>query len=242
VNIVLFETAAEAARLAPGDPRAIHIREVLRMRPGDKLFVGVVNGPRGHATIAADGPTGLLLNVSWEEKTESPRPFWVLAGLPRPQTARDLLREAATFGVTALHFFAADKGEPAYAKSSLWRSGEWARRLREGATQAFATTVPEVVRHGSLREALEKLGSLAPAGAARLALDVYEAGAPLSTLAPANGPVVLALGAERGWSPAERDSLRAAGFALAHLGTRVLRSETALVAGLSVLLARRGEF
>jgi RsmE family RNA methyltransferase len=241
VNLILFETTADASRLAPGDPRAVHIREVLRLKPGDVLFVGAVNGPRGKATLLADGPEGLRLDVAWETHTEPPRPFHVLVGMSRPQTARDLLREGAAFGVAALHFFNAEKGEPSYAGSTLWKSGEWQQRLREGAAQAFATHVPAVMRHASLAACIQILNTEAPA-APRLALDVYEAGAPLSQLAPAAGPVVLALGPERGWSQDERAQLRAAGFALAHLGPRVLRVETALVAGLSVLLARRGEF
>jgi RsmE family RNA methyltransferase len=240
VNLILFETAAEAALLAPGDPRAVHIREVLRMRPGDVLFVGAVNGPRGKATIVADGPEGLRLDVVWEPKIEPSLPFHIVVGLPRPQTARDLLREGAAFGVAALHFFSAEKGEPSYARSSLWKSDEWSRRLREGAAQAFATSVPAVVRHDSLAACLENLAASAPPQAVRLALDVYEGSDSLSALAPADGPVVLALGAERGWSADERTQLRRVGFALARLGPRVLRVETALVAGLSVLLARRG--
>jgi len=99
-----------------------------------------------------------------------------------------------------------------------------------------------VSRQDTLAACIQNLNTQAPAAAPRLALDVYEAGAPLSQLAPAAGPVVLALGPERGWSPDERTQLRAAGFTLAHLGSRVLRVETALVAALSVLLARRGEF
>jgi len=242
VNLILFETAAEAARLEAADPRAIHIREVLKMRSGHVLFVGVVNGPRGKATILTDGPGELCLSVVWDTAADPLLPLHVLVGLPRPQTVRDLLREGAAFGVAALHFFNADKGEPSYADSTLWKSGEWARRLREGAAQAFATGIPEVARHDSLAACLKNLAASTPVGAVRLALDVYEAQAPLSTLAPAAGPVVLALGAERGWSPDERSHLRAAGFTLAGLGPRVLRVETALVAGLSVLLARRGEF
>jgi len=52
--------------------------------------------------------------------------------------------------------------------------------------------------------------------------------------------VVLALGPERGWSPAERDLLRSEGFALAHLGPRVLRAETAAVAAVAIVKSRLG--
>ncbi len=47
-------------------------------------------------------------------------------------------------------------------------------------------------------------------------------------------PLALAFGPERGWSGPERALLRAAGFELAHLGPRVLRTETAVVAAVSV--------
>ncbi|HEY1848006.1 MAG TPA: RsmE family RNA methyltransferase, partial [Opitutaceae bacterium] len=49
--------------------------------------------------------------------------------------------------------------------------------------------------------------------------------------------LALAFGPERGWSGAERDLLRARGFTLAHLGTRVLRTETAVVAALAIAKA-----
>ncbi len=242
MNLVLFESAAQAAHLEDADPRTRHIRDVLRLKPGNQLFVGVVNGPRGHAVIAVDDATGISLAIQWENQTDPVRPFWILVGLPRPQTARDVLRESATFGVAALHFFTAEKGEPSYADSTLWKTGEWQQRLREGAAQAFATSVPEVLKHESLETAVEKIAHAAPPDAVRIALDVYEGTAPLSQIAPATGPVILALGAERGWSPGERNLLRAHGFQLTHLGPRVLRTETALIAGLSVLLAKRGEF
>jgi len=52
--------------------------------------------------------------------------------------------------------------------------------------------------------------------------------------------VILALGPERGWGPADRAELRGHGFTLAHLGERVLRAETAVVAALAILRARAG--
>jgi RsmE family RNA methyltransferase len=82
----------------------------------------------------------------------------------------------------------------------------------------------------------------APAKQARLALDNYEATAPLGAeiLNPKSqilngGGVVLALGPERGWGPVDRDQLRAAGFTLCSLGQRVLRLETAVIAALALV-------
>jgi RsmE family RNA methyltransferase len=74
-----------------------------------------------------------------------------------------------------------------------------------------------------------------------VALDNYEAALPLGDwpLAP-DQPIVLALGAERGWSAAERELLRVRCFGLTHLGSRVLRTETAVIAAVAIIRAKLG--
>jgi 16S rRNA (uracil1498-N3)-methyltransferase len=78
-----------------------------------------------------------------------------------------------------------------------------------------------------------------PAAGTRLALDNYESPDALSAAA-ATAPVVLAFGPERGWSAGERAQLRTTGFGFVHLGPRVLRSETAVIATLAVVRAKLG--
>ena len=48
-------------------------------------------------------------------------------------------------------------------------------------------------------------------------------------------PVTIAIGGERGWSKSERDSLREYEFVLTDLGPRVLRTETACIAAVSII-------
>jgi len=160
----------------------------------------------------------------------------LIVGLPRPQTARDILRDATALGVETLHFATTERGEPNYARSTLWSSGEWRRHLLAGAAQAFSTHVPGVT-HG--RSLTETLLTLAPDGD-RLALDNYESAGPLSQRAGVTSRVTLAVGSERGWSEAERTLLRARGFDFVHLGERVLRTETACIAALTLVRAKLG--
>jgi RsmE family RNA methyltransferase len=237
VNLILFESAADAATLARRDPRARHILQVLRRKVGDSLEVGIVNGPRGKATLVAIAPDALTLACAWGEPPPPPDPIALIIGLPRPQTARDILRDATALGVASMHFVAAEKSEPSYAQSTLWSSGEWRRHVIDGAQQAFATRVPEVTHGRTLATAIGTL----PAHGARLALDNYEAPARLSEC-PASGhvPIALAIGPERGWSAPERELLRAHRFTFAHLGTRVLRVETACTAALAIVRAGLG--
>lgn len=235
MNLILVDSAELRQQWLADDPRAEHVRKVLRMGCGERFYVGQVNGPRGMASILEDTDRGMVLDIEWEAAMPPVAPIQLLVGLPRPQTARRVLFESAVFGVQALHFFQSERGEPSYASSSLWRSGEWQRHLRQGAEQAFATSIPEVMHHPSLKKALESHS--VPEGWAIIALDVYEATASLAQALGQSPGVVLALGSERGWSPKEREFLREHGVTLASLGERVLKTETACVAAMAIVLA-----
>ena len=116
-------------------------------------------------------------------------------------------------------------------------SGEWRRHLLDGAQQAFDTRLPEVTHGNQLGGEL----ALLPKNSARLALDNYESSAPLSqSNLMGYLPVALAIGPERGWAAGDRAALRAHGFALVHLGPRVLRTETACIAALAVIRSKLG--
>jgi 16S rRNA (uracil1498-N3)-methyltransferase len=234
VNLVLFEPAEIDAPLSRLDPRAVHILKVLRRKEGDPFDAGIVNGSRGKGTISKIGPEELVFRFTAFADPPGLDPIHLVVALPRPQTARKILNEATSLGVASIQFFQSERGEPSYATSSLWTTPEWRRHLIEGAAQAFDTRIPEVVHCPGLDELVAAL----PAGSARIALDNYEAS---RRMAPsAVRPLALAFGPERGWSAAERDVLRRNGFELAHLGERVLRTETALVAAIAVAKATPG--
>lgn len=237
MNIILFSPAEVQLPLPRSDARARHILTVLRRRVGESCDVGLINGPRGKATIAAVADDHLRLTFSWGEPPAPLPPLHLIVGLPRPQTARDLLRETTALGISRITLVRTARGEPSYAQSSLWQNDEWHEQLRAGAAQAFCTQLPEV-RHGVALE--EALAALAP-DTQRVALDNYEASVGLADLPASSLPAVtLAVGAERGWDATERELLRRLGFTLAHLGPRVLRTETATIAAITLLKARRG--
>lgn len=237
MNLVLF-TADEAGRPLPAsDPRAQHLLGVLRRGIGDEFDAGIVNGPRGKGRLDAIETETLTWSFTAQLAPPPADPIHLLVGLPRPQTARDILRDATTLGVASIHFVATEKSEPSYAQSTLWHSGEWQRHVLAGAAQAFSTQVPQVTFGRPLAEAL---APLAP-DSHRLALDHYEASRALRNCSLLDyKPVVLALGPERGWGARDRAGLRAAGFTLVHLGERVLRLETAVVAALTLAKSARG--
>ncbi len=278
MNILLFTPDEAASPLPRTDPRAIHLLEVLRRQKLDTFDAGLIDGPRGKGTLVDIAPGAIHLNFTWGEPPPPLDPITLLIGLPRPQTARKILREATALGVSAIHFFPSERGEPSYVRSALWSSGEWRQQLITGAEQAFCTRLPEVTWTHPLASllhipsaSLPSLSLVSPASPAtpapRIALDNYESPTPLGRChllddiplrAPSENsagchllddkssgrsgaaPITLAIGSERGWSPAERDLLRAHQFTLAHLGPRVLRAETAVIAAVAIVKARLG--
>ncbi|MEO7411977.1 MAG: RsmE family RNA methyltransferase [Opitutaceae bacterium] len=238
MNLILFEAHEITLPLPREDRRAVHLIDVLRRSPGDTFDAGLVNGQLGKGTLAAIGREGLQLSFKWTAETPPLDPITLLIGLPRPQTARKILQEATSLGVGHLHFIRTERGEPNYAQSTLWHSGEWRRHLLAGAEQAFCTRLPGL----SYGKTLAELFPALPSPAVRIALDNYESSVGLRDAGFDGSPVILALGAERGWSPPERNDLREQGFLFAHLGRRVLRVETACIAALAIVKDRSGFF
>ena len=243
MNLVLFHPEEISQPLPRGDRRAVHALEVLRRSIGDSFDVGIVDGPRGKATLVDVAEDHLKLTFRWGLPPPPLDPITVIIGLPRPQTARRILQDATALGISTLHFIRTEKSDPSYVQSTLWSSGEWKRHLITGAEQAFCTRLPHVSWSKSLADVVAAL----PHTGGRVALDNYEGVLPLLSYSvsghnPSAPPdVALAIGGERGWSNDERHALRQQGFTLAHLGDRVLRTETAVVAALAILKAKLGQ-
>ena len=234
MNLVLITEPEVRAGLPLADARTTHLLGTVGLRVGQAFHVGIAGGLRGLASVTATAPA-LRFSVVWEKSVQARMPLTVLIGLPRPQTAKKVLHDLASLGAARLVFFEADKGDPGYLASSLWKDGEYLDALRKGTEQACSTLVPEVVRVASLAEALARL----PAAGWKVALDPYEATGALGETAPADAREgFLAIGPERGWSDKERTLLRTQGFAVQHLGDRILRVEAACLVGGGLMLAQ----
>ncbi len=235
MNLVLITESEVTQGFEVSDPRAQHLRETVGAIVGSTFHVGIENQRRGLATITELEPA-LRFVVQWETAPQVHLPLTVVVGLPRPQTAKKLLHDLASLGVDRIVFFEAEKTDPSYAQSSLWRDDVWREPLRKGAEQACSCLTPKVAHAPNLRAALGQLGS----EIWKASLDPYVASGPLGAAAKKFSAGCLALGPERGWTEAERRTLADAGFASYHLGDRILRVETAAVAGAGIMLAGLG--
>lgn len=246
MNIVLFEQDeldGMRAVLGRSDERARHIRKVLRKTAGDSFTAGIIDGPAGQAVIesAEDGRFVCLFTPSGELPPPL-EPVEVLVGFPRPIQLKRLLREAASFGARAVHLCGTELGEKSYMDSNIVTDGSARSALLEGVVQSRATALPELTIHKTVAEALDFINGRSYG--AKILLDIGECAGPFFD-APwgavrSDMPAFLAIGSERGWTAAERNAFRSAGFESRSLGGRVLRTETAVTAALAVSLSALG--
>jgi 16S rRNA (uracil1498-N3)-methyltransferase len=237
MNIILFNKDECSGKLHTSDSRARHITGILKSSPGDTLEIGIINGPRGKAVVKTIDNEGIELEFILEKTVPELYPFTLICGLTRPQSVKKILKETTTLGVAKIIFCGTEKGEKSYIESKIWKNEYYKKYLILGAEQAFCTRLPEVKVFHSLKHCLNK-GSFA--GNSLFALDNYESCKSLTSVPQNFNNPVLAVGSERGWSGKERETLINTGFELYNIGRRVLRTETACVSGITILLSKMG--
>jgi len=244
LNIILFESKNIPEKISIKDERAKHILKILKLKEGDKFSCGLINGPSGIGSITSID--SYWIHFLWN-KTEEPKhlyPLTLLIGYTRLVSSKRILREAASLGVERIVFAGTDTGEKSYRDSKLW-TGEYKKYLLDGAQQAASTGIPEIEFYTTLDSFFhtylgDGASKFSNARMESIVLDNIEPSVKLSEYTYRGKSSLLAIGSERGWSARERKIFRNHQFVFASLGARVLRTETASTAGITILLARMG--
>ncbi len=235
MNLVLLDPAdfVSESRVVLQGRRHAHLREVVRITPGEPLRVGLIGGKLGTGIVEAIDEQQIQLTVTLVDDPPPPLPVTLLLALPRPLSLKKVLQQATAMGVKRFVLFACARVEPSFFTASAVRPAALDEELRLGLEQARDTVLPqvEVYPHRFHRFLAERWSDCA---SGQVLIAHPEPGAPPCPRAVA-GPVTLVVGPEGGFVPAEVDRLRERGT-LVDLGPRILRVETAVVA----LLARLG--
>lgn len=266
MNILLLdpsEVSSGRALLPARDRRAAHVREVLGKGSGGELRAGVIGAGECRALVGPGAGGALELELGPLAPSAPLPPLWLLLGLPRPIQLARILKDLCSLGVARLLLVRTELGEKSYMEAGIFEGEGIRKALIEGATQAGTSLLPEAKRYWTLARALDDLPLLVDAGPSvavandplvggrsvgkssfveRIALDNVEPEGSYSDCAFSGRPIILAVGSERGWSGAERDLLRGAGFTLRSMGTRILKTETAALASCAIALERMGMY
>jgi 16S rRNA (uracil1498-N3)-methyltransferase len=222
------------------DEAAAHLSRVLRLGVGDECVLFNGDGHDYAARIVALDKRQLRVAIvaSRPVDNESPLRITLLQGVARGEKMDLILQKATELGVFAIAPLWSQRSEVKLdgARADK-RLAHWRAVVDAACEQCGRARVPDVAAPVSLAAALAAL----PEGGLRLILDPDGELALGALPADVADGVVLAVGPEGGWSPTDREQLRAAGFRGLRLGPRILRTETAGLAAIAALQSRLGD-
>ncbi|SIQ04304.1 MULTISPECIES: 16S rRNA (uracil(1498)-N(3))-methyltransferase [Acidiphilium] len=220
---------ATGAVIGTNPAQAHYLGTVMRRRAGDTLRL--FNGADGEfdGVIERIGRHGADVALGAQTRAPAPEPDCWLAFAPVKRDATDLIIEKATeLGVAAIY-----PVFTAHSQTARINHERLTAIATEAAEQCERLHVPPVHEP---RDLAQFLADFPPDR--RLFVAAERSTAPPLVAIPHLQPHALLVGPEGGFAPAELDGMVRHGFVtLVSLGPRILRAETAAIAGLARLLA-----
>ena len=231
--------------LALSPEHSRYLRKVLRYSPGDRFAVVDGAGHLWDAELLDHNQARLLQPLEQPLRHEVPSsPALVLVAAVVKRDFELVVRMAVELGVDRLVPITCERT----AVLGQLRPERWQSIAEEAAEQCERLWLPQLDPPTPLEQLLRLEPLASPAAVARFWATTRQEGLPRLTEALHNAAeagqslqeVWLACGPEGGWSPAEEEQATAAGWTPVQLGSTILRSSTACVAGAAVLIQWRG--
>ena len=213
-----------------------HAATVRRLEVGERVVLADGAGALWEGVVATVDRDRLEVDVVVRREEPAPQPrLVVVQALPKGDRGELAVETMTEVGVDVVVPWAAARCVTQWRGERGERSlRKWRATAREAAKQARRARVPEVADLATTRRVAELL-----AAAALPAVLHEDAEAPLAAVEPPpEGDVVLVVGPEGGVSEEELRAFGDAGATAYRLGPTVLRTSTAGVAALALLLAR----
>ena len=225
MNCLLIEEPEldrETMRVRLSGRRRRHADEILKVRAGDQLRVGLVDGPLGQGEIKTLDREVLELEVVLDAEPPKKLPLQIVLALPRPPVFRRLLSTMASLGVESILVVGSARTEKSFWQSHVVEPEEIRERLLLGLEQARDSVLPDVQIHRYFEPLVDEV--LPGAIRGRRALLAHPGSAKPCPHAPGE-PITLFVGPEGGFIDYEVERLAGIGFEAVALGERILRVE-----------------
>ncbi len=221
-------------------PDVSHIRQVLRMRQGEEVWVRTGLDDRMiRCRISSFQAQAVCLDILWveHENAELPSSIWLFQGLPKSDKMEWIIQKAVELGAAGIVPVAMRRcvmrleGEKA-----VNRVKRWSAIAQSAAQQSKRMLIPEIKPVMSFQSALEMARKmdhiLIPY---ELAEDMEFTRQTLSGIRPGESVAVF-IGPEGGLEREEVEKAISAGASAITLGRRILRTETAGMALIAALM------
>ena len=222
-----FDRRSGSIRLQADEAR--HLREVLRLKPGDEVYVFDGEGKEFRCVIEISRRDTADLKVEKEVEPphpESPLQLTLAVALLKSDKFDLVVQKATELGVTRIvpvQTRLADIKLKDQADAGK-RVTRWQRIALEAAKQSGRARVPAVAPPISFEEFLRSQD----ADGLKLMFSERD-GQRFEPWSAENVRVTALVGSEGGWTDSELEEARAAGWKLVTLGGRTLRAETAAI-------------
>jgi len=221
---------------------AHHISRVLRLQIGDQLILVAPNGSAGKARISSigvDEVTLLLIENILEDK-EAPVNVYLAQGLPKSDKMDYIVQKAVELGVRGIYPMATEHCVVQYDQGKQkTRRERWQKIAVEAAKQCGRTVVPMIEPVMGLASLLASLDT------ETIVIMLYEGQAAQGlrqALAQRPGKsYLLLIGPEGGFSAKEVALCQNHGASIVTMGPRILRTETAALAGVASVMYEYGD-
>jgi 16S rRNA (uracil1498-N3)-methyltransferase len=225
------------------DDAADHLGRVLRAEPGQlyELSDGqhVWLGRVEQVELSKQGKSRVEFALVESIPTPAPRlQIDLLLSLVKFDRFEWCLEKATELGANAIVPLAAARTDKPLIAAAPKRQARWERILIESAQQSRRLRPPQLASAIEPHEALAASSAtvkivLSERKTSPLLRTVLAGADSLADKSPTT--VSLAIGPEGGWTEAEFAAAQASGFAEASLGENILRTETAVIAGLAIV-------
>lgn len=218
-----------------------HIKNVLRLKPGEQVIVSRSadeNDRDYYCSITSVADEEVLLHIDWvEEGRELPSRIYLFQGLPKADKMELIIQKAVELGAYTIIPVAMQRSVVRLdEKKAKAKVGRWQTISESAAKQSKRSIIPKI---GDVVDFKEALGIAETLSVKLLpyenAKGIAKTKKRLSEIAPGDSVAVF-IGPEGGFSPEEVVMAEKAGFSLVTLGKRILRTETAGLVMLSVLM------
>lgn len=224
MNLVLLgaDDFVDARRVRLSGRRQRHLVEVLRVRIGAEVRVGVLDGKIGQGRVRAVDAETVELDVVLDGDPPPAPPVTVLLALPRPKSLPRIVQGAVAMGVKHIVLMATWKVEKSYWDSPLVQATALRAQAILGLEQAVDTQLPRLdVRRRFKPFVEDELPGIVAGSRGLVAHPAAAAPCPRQV----SGAVTLAIGPEGGFTDYEVALLREHGCEPVTLGPRRLRVE-----------------
>ncbi len=216
-----------------------HIKNVLRMKPGEDVRVNDGRGKTYLCCISSYEEQTAVLDILKEldSVTELPSRIILFQGLPKGDKMEWIVQKAVELGAYAIVPFAAKRSVVKLdEKKAAKKQARWQLIAKGAAEQSGRGIIPEVSAVQTFTEALRMAGELDVVLIPyELEEGMKETVRILEEIAPGQS-VGIFIGPEGGFEEEEVERAKAAGAHAVTLGKRILRTETAGLTALSILM------